>query len=934
MRHLLSFSFILMLITNLSAQLVLEQDINQEAASSDPFYFAELNGILYFSADDGIHGDELYQYQLSTGLASLAADVRPFESGSGISKVVAYDGKIYFPANNGMGSRKYMMVYDPADQSFDRLTDIEGERAWDASDPFVFNGDLFFAADFSAEGVELGKYNATTDQIELVADLDPLGDSNPAHFVEANGALWFLASTGQAYGNLYKYNPITDTVEYVVYQDPDSIFPNMGLLYPMDGRLYFRQTISGEGTELGAYDIATHSLIDIPEVYVGAGSSSPSLFTALNGKLYFAARTVSEGRELRVYDPLTNQTSLVADLYPSGNSNPGEMVVFNGKLYFGASVDETERRLFSYNPVGDVLTEEAALPNGDNPNYMNLATSVDSLIFLSCLINNTGIELYQFEVGAASGINLAADINETTIGSDPYGFTEYNGKLYFAAEELFSGREVWVYDPATGNASVVSDEEGSMRPDGFTVLEGKLFFSGTHPTNGYGLQYYDDSDGQIHSTSYLTPTQIGGITDLTALDGLLYFSDDFVDSVGKEIQVYDPALDSFWVAYDIYPGNENDSYAEDFIVFEGELYCTANDGIHGTELWRYNPTTGLATLAADINPGPDGSSPSWLAVYAGELYFAGFREGFSSELFSYHPTTGIVTQRTDFSNALTARYLTVYHDKLFFQGRYSSAVNAELLYYDAALDTTVLTEDLNPGASSPQDLLVFNDKLYFSVYKDGFGRELWEYNDTLLSIVTDIRPGEPDSDPSELTLFNGKMYFAANDGTHGTEIWSMAECLNLFVDTETPGTVGGTGAIDLTIQGGNPPYTILWSTGDTTEDVSGLEPGIYTVSVSDSSGCLSEISAEIGVFNAIDRLDAAQFSLFPNPTHGTFRIETEGIGIESVEVYDLQGRLVYHQQMRGYVSRHSIELDQKQAGLYLVRAFTEAGVAERKVVIR
>lgn len=56
---------------------------------------------------------------------------------------------------------------------------------------------------------------------------------------------------------------------------------------------------------------------------------------------------------------------------------------------------------------------------------------------------------------------------------------------------------------------------------------------------------------------------------------------------------------------------------------------------------------------------------------------------------------------------------------------------------------------------------------------------------------------------------------------------------------------GSDGSIDLTVTGGSPAYAFIWSNGQVSEDISGLNAGTYTVTVTDQQGCTALDSATI-----------------------------------------------------------------------------------------
>src|SRR5690606_15582324 len=65
------------------------------------------------------------------------------------------------------------------------------------------------------------------------------------------------------------------------------------------------------------------------------------------------------------------------------------------------------------------------------------------------------------------------------------------------------------------------------------------------------------------------------------------------------------------------------------------------------------------------------------------------------------------------------------------------------------------------------------------------------------------------------------------------------------------------GAVDLTVAGGTAPYSFIWSNGATTEDVTDLPAGTYSVTITDANLCT--VTIDDIVITEPDEIDA-QFS--------------------------------------------------------------------------
>ncbi|PZD74452.1 Bifunctional hemolysin/adenylate cyclase [Acaryochloris thomasi RCC1774] len=492
-----------------SAQLV--RDINPNGGSYPSGYNAvEVDGQLFFTADDGTSGRELWVSDGTTEGTQLLRDINPDNSSNNYyyyspspSNLTEVNGTLFFTANDGTTGSE-LWVSDGTTEGTQLVQDINpSSDNYPAPYNFIdVDGRLFFTASDGATGRELWVSDGTTEGTQLVRDINPSSDNYPTpnNFIEVGGKLFFTASDGATGRELWVSDGTTEGTQLVRDINPSSDnYPAPYNFIEVDGKLFFTASDGTTGQELWVSDGTTEGTQLVRDINPSSDNyPAPYNFIEVDGKLFFTASDGTTGRELWVSDGTTEGTQLVRDINPSSNSYPApyNFIEVDGKLFFTASDGTTGQELW----VSDGTTEGTQLVRDINPSSNSYPApynfiEVDGKLFFTADDGTTGRELWVSD-GTTEGTQLVRDINPDNSGDGyysyaaPYNLTAVGGLLFFTADDGASGRELWISDGTTEGTQLFQDinpgSDGSS-PSNFNVVGNQLFFTANDGTTGEEL---------------------------------------------------------------------------------------------------------------------------------------------------------------------------------------------------------------------------------------------------------------------------------------------------------------------------------------------------------------------------------------------------------------------------------------------------------------
>lgn len=323
---------------------IMVKDINPGPGSSFTSHyveFAEYRGELYFQANDGVHGFELWKTDGTEAGTVMVEDIHTLSpaGSSGPGRFRVMNDVLYFHAYHGLGGYKLRKFDGTLPSRLVNNNDLGSVAGAPDALPAPFpmlNGELYMSArDMLSPQYALWKSDGTFAGSVMVKNLPPVGIKS------LNNAIFFSANDGVNGSELWKTDGTTEGTVMVkdIYPGAGSSIVRMPTPVPKKNLLYFQAMDPVYGYELWKSDGTEAGTSMVKDINVEIPGGHPTQYhinhlTVLKDRLYFVTRDPINGPEQRLWktDGSAKGTVLLGDF-----RFVDKLTVFKKKLYFTAT---------------------------------------------------------------------------------------------------------------------------------------------------------------------------------------------------------------------------------------------------------------------------------------------------------------------------------------------------------------------------------------------------------------------------------------------------------------------------------------------------------------------------------------------------------------------------------------------------------------------